>query len=134
MRSGNLFIMALCLLFLLKGTGVYAMVHCQSQQHHQHPIVLDAMAEQKSSANHHHSATDAVDTPSNKIVSNTAGYTYLASAEPCEACDHCCSIHCVPLPLVSETTDIACLEKALQNTYFHTTGIVLPQERPPKTL
>ena len=133
MRSGNLFIIVLCLLFLFKGTGLYAMVHCQSQQHHQSSITLDAMTDQKSYANHHHSSSDGAETSPNMLVDNTLGNTYLASAEPCEACDHCCSIHCVPLPLVSAAAETACHVKVLQNAYFHTTGIVLPQERPPKT-
>ena len=134
MRSGNLFIIVLCLLFLLKGTGLNAMVHCQSQQHHQSAITSDAMTVQESFANHHHSSPDANNTSPNMSVDNTVGNIYVTSAELCEACDHCCSIHCVSLPGVSAAAEVPCHDKVLQNTYFHTTGIVLPQERPPKTV
>jgi len=124
MRSGNWFIIALCFLFLLKGTGVYAMVHCQGEPHHVSSSTTDfATSDPAIPFNDHHQHT----------VTDKTMSTDIELAELCEACDHCCSIHCTPLPTASLAVLTECHDKVIQNAYFHASGIVLPQERPPKT-
>lgn len=107
------------------------MVHCQGQQHHENSLVLEAKeaTELMLHASHRHASAAETD-PALNLPFDIG----VANAEPCEACDHCCSIHCMPLPVLSATTEIDCHDKVLQNTYFHTSGIVSPQERPPKTV
>lgn len=134
MRSGNLFVMVICLLFLFKGSGVHAMFNCQSQQHQQSSIKLDALTDQNSFASHHHSSSDATDTSQSMPSDSKVDNEHVGSAEPCEGCNDCCSIQCVLLPRLSVATEISCHDKVLQNTYLQTTGMILPQERPPKTV
>jgi hypothetical protein len=130
MRCNNWFIMALCFLFLLKGTGVYAMVHCQGQQQHINPTlsVSNSAADLTSHARHQHAAKNSLDSTAASHAHESA-----ANAEPCEACDHCCSIHCAPLPALFTVAQAHYHDKALQFAYFPTAGVVIPQERPPKS-
>ncbi len=115
-------IIALLSLFLLKGTGLYAMVHCQT---------VPANVEE-SMMTHHRGVTTEHGHASASQVSDTNALFDTDLASVCQACDDCCTIHCVAFPATPEVSVSDTHDKVLQYTYFHSSAIVPIQERPPK--
>jgi hypothetical protein len=115
-------IIALLSLFLLKGTGLYAMVHCQAV-----PANVEA-----SITTHHQGVTTEHGHANASQVSDSNALFDTDLTSVCQACDDCCTIHCVAFPVTPEVSISDTHDKVLQYTYFHSSAIVPTQERPPK--
>lgn len=115
-------IIALLSLFLLKGTGPYAMVHCQTV-----PANVEA-----SITTHHQGVTTEHGHANASQVSDSNALFDTDLTSVCQACDDSCTIHCVAFPVTPEVSISDTHDKVLQYTYFHSSAIVPTQERPPK--
>lgn len=115
-------IIVLLSLFLLKGTGLYAMVHCQTVP----------ATDETSMTTHHQGMMAEHGHESILPVSDTNSPIDLDLTSVCQACDDCCTIHCVAFPATHEVSVSDTHDKVLQYTYFHSSSIVPTQERPPK--
>ncbi|WP_152663120.1 hypothetical protein [Arsukibacterium ikkense] len=109
------------------------MVHCQTMPHHLDTTTssdLHATVDPAIHTGHHqHAAASTSDTET--IAESDVSHTMV---EPCEACDHCCSIHCASPSALFTAAASEYHDKVLQRTYFHTSSVVVPQERPPKSV
>jgi hypothetical protein len=103
-------------------------VHCQGQQQHTNPTLSVSTSTTDLTLHAQHAAVNSSDSTAASHAHESA-----ANAEPCEACDHCCSIHCAPLPALFTVAQAHYHDKALQFACFPTAGVGIPQERPPKS-
>ena len=115
-------IIVLLSLFLLKGTGLYAMVHCQTV-----PANVEV-----SITTHHQGMMAEHGHESVSPVSDTNSPIDMDLTSVCQACDDCCTIYCVAFPVTPEVSVSDTHDKVLQYTYFHSSAIIPTQERPPK--
>jgi len=158
MRRQSWLIILLSVLVLLKGSGLYAMVHCQNMPQHSDMSTTMQMASSAdvtadtnsaihanaSAAQHttHHADTDAdnVSATSHCQDPNTPEHCYKNqlqvqdqhSASTCQACDHCCTIHGMAFPATLVLSQQDSHDKVLQFSYFHTSVFIPTQKRPPK--
>lgn len=112
------------------------MAHCMAQPHHTSSDTLSLV--DAGNHQHHQTAMAKLDITSADGL-NAEGVTLIAAAAsadtadtPCEACGYCCSIHCAPVPALLAAIAAESHEKVLQHSWFHTSSIIFPQERPPK--
>lgn len=129
MRRQTWLITAMLILFLAKGMGVYAMVHCQPTfQNTETSMVEHYQLNDSGHAQHNHSESGALTTMPDDMNSQTN------FADTCQACDDCCSVHCMALPSAVVVSAIETHDKVLQHSYFHSSAVVPTKERPPKSV
>lgn len=129
MRRNIWIISILIILFLGKGTGAYAMVHCQPTfQNTETSMVEHQQPNDSIHAQHNHSDSGTLATIPYDMNSQTN------FEDTCQACDDCCSIHCIALPSTVVMSAIETHDKVLQHSYFHSSAVVPTKERPPKSV
>jgi hypothetical protein len=130
MRIYSRYGFALALFFLLNGTGVFAMIHCQGQQHEAGSTSSNANIyyEFSSKTKPQKYVTEA-DKSSGHCLSS---YNNYAVTDECDVCEECCSIHYTPIHGLIDLLQTHSHDKIMQFAALPANGIGLQQERPPK--
>jgi hypothetical protein len=131
MRIYNWYGIALALFVLLNGTGIFAMVHCQGQQHQAESTFANAKLnyELSSKTKDQQHGTDANQSSDHCLTS----YDKYSVTDECEACEECCSIHYTPIHGSIDLSEAHSHDKIFQFAALPANGIGLNQERPPKS-
>lgn len=129
MRQQMWLITALLILFLAKGTGLYAMVHCPSTfQSTENSMADHNQVHGSASVQHEHTQINTASAAASDM-NNSSDF-----AQACQACDDCCTIHCVAIPSTVAVSATETHDKVVQYSYFHSSAVVPTKERPPKSV
>jgi formylmethanofuran:tetrahydromethanopterin formyltransferase len=142
MRRQSWLIILLSVLVLLKGSGLYAMVHCQTMpQQSDMSTIMQMAASAETSSETNVAMTAAEHGPEqlaqSQLTPDHCHQNQLQSQDQhsnntCQTCDHCCTIHAMAFPATLVLSQQDSHDKVQQYTYFHSSVFIPTQKRPPK--